>query len=283
MTALEWLELTGPAALAAGVLAIAVPAAIERFGGVLGGILGTMPSTILPASLGIYGEADGADAFLAAMGVVPLGMLLNVGFLYSWRLFPPYVAALPVALRVTVLALVTVGLWCLAATLVVVESRELIAGGLSPMWLGGGATAAMVLFGVLACRKNPPGPRGERRVSLAMHLSRGLLAALAIAVSVGLAALVGPVASGVASIFPAIFMTTMVALTLAQGAQVQAGAVGPMMLGSSSVAVYALLAALLFEPLGPGLGMGLSWLGSLALSSVPSWWWLQRATTRRSD
>ncbi len=279
MTALQWLELAGPAALAAGILAIVVPAAIERFGGVLGGVLGTMPSTIVPASLGIYGEADSPEAFVSAMGVVPLGMLLNVGFLYSWRVLPPRVASLGLPVRVTVLALTTVGLWCLAATWVVMESRSLIAAGVSPMWLGSGATTAMVIFGVLACRKNPPGPRGDRKVSGAMHLSRGLLAALAIGVSVGLAAVVGPVASGVASIFPAIFMTTMVALTLAQGSQVQAGAVGPMMLGSSSVAVFALLAAQLFSPLGPELGVLLSWVGALMLSSIPAWWWLRRATT----
>ena len=48
------LELAGPAALAAGVLAIAVPAAIERFGGILGGILGTMPSTICWAASGSW-------------------------------------------------------------------------------------------------------------------------------------------------------------------------------------------------------------------------------------
>jgi hypothetical protein len=279
VTTLEWLELVGPAALAAGILAIAVPAAIERFGGLLGGILGTMPSTILPASLGIYGESESPEAFVAAMGVVPLGMLLNVGFLYSWRVLPPRVSSLALPLRVTLLAVITVGLWCLAASLVVIESRALIAGGVSPMWLGLGATAAMVFFGVLACRKNPPGPRGKRKVSAAMHLSRGLLAGLAIGVSVGLAAVVGPVASGVASIFPAIFMTTMVALTLAQGAQVQAGAVGPMMLGSSSVAVFALLAAQLFTVMGPELGVLVSWIGSLVLSSIPAWWWLRRATT----
>ena len=71
----------------------------------------------------------------------------------------------------------------------------------------------------------------------------------------------------------------MVALTLAQGSQVQAGAVGPMMLGSSSVAVFALLAAQLFSWVGPEWGVLISWVGSLALSSVPAWWWLQRATT----
>ena len=40
---------------------------------------------------------------------------------------------------------------------------------------------------------------------------------------------------GIFSIFPAIFLTTMVALTLAQGVQVQAGAVGPMMLATTEL------------------------------------------------
>ena len=39
-----------------------------------------------------------------------------------------------------------------------------------------------------------------------------------------------------------IFLTTMVSLWLSQGEAVPSGAVGPMMLGASSVAVYALLA-----------------------------------------
>jgi hypothetical protein len=60
---------------------------------------------------------------------------------------------------------------------------------------------------------------------------------------------------------------------------VQAGAVGPMMLGSSSVAVFALLAAQVFTLMGPELGVLVSWIGSLVLSSIPAWWWLRRATT----
>ncbi|MCP4793368.1 MAG: hypothetical protein GY882_08585 [Actinomycetia bacterium] len=39
--------------------------------------------------------------------------------------------------------------------------------------------------------------------------------------------------------FPAIFMTTMVGLWLSQGPDVPLGAAGPMLLGSTSVAVYA--------------------------------------------
>ena len=92
-----------------------------------------------------------------------------------------------------------------------------------------------------------------------------------------------PLVSGIASVFPAIFLTTMVSVWLAQGEAVQSGAVGPMMLGSTSVSVFALIAASVLH-LGPlWLGLGLSWIGSVLLVSIPAHLWLQRrqATLRR--
>ena len=43
-----------PAAAFAGLVAVGVTVAIERLGGRVGGLLGTLPTTIVPASLGIY-------------------------------------------------------------------------------------------------------------------------------------------------------------------------------------------------------------------------------------
>ena len=45
-------------AVLAGCIAVLVTLAIERWGGLAGGILGTMPSTILPAAAGIYLAGD---------------------------------------------------------------------------------------------------------------------------------------------------------------------------------------------------------------------------------
>ena len=42
-----------PAAIAAGLVAIVVTVLIERFGGVVGGALGTVPTTIVPAVAGM--------------------------------------------------------------------------------------------------------------------------------------------------------------------------------------------------------------------------------------
>ena len=65
-----------------------------------------------------------------------------------------------------------------------------------------------------------------------MHICRGLLAALAIGFSVSMAQL-SELVAGVMSTFPAMFLTTMVGLWISQSEAVQAGAVGPMMLGTT--------------------------------------------------
>ena len=110
----------------------------------------------------------------------------------------------------------------------------------------------------------------------AVLVLRGLLAAVAIAVSVWLAARGGAIAAGVASCFPAIFFTTMVSLWVSQGHAVPAGAAGPMMLGSVSVAVYALLVTLWVPTMGVFYGCGISWVVAALGASLPAVWWLRR-------
>ena len=73
---------------AAALAAILVTLAIERLGGQLGGILGTLPLTVVPASLGLFHADPRADVFSTAMSAIPLGMLLNVAFLGVWRGWP---------------------------------------------------------------------------------------------------------------------------------------------------------------------------------------------------
>ena len=72
----------------AGMMAIFVTVAIEKWGGVKGGILGTLPTTIVPAAVGIY--AVDPFSFSKAMLVVPFGMLLNGATLCIWVILPPY-------------------------------------------------------------------------------------------------------------------------------------------------------------------------------------------------
>ena len=68
----------------------------------------------------------------------------------------------------------------------------------------------------------------------------------------------------------------MVSLWFSQGEAVQGGAVGPMMLGSASVAAFAMAAAWTLPAFGPLLGTVAAWLAAVALFTAPAWWWLQR-------
>ena len=58
------------AAVFSGIAAVLVTLGIERFGGVVGGVLATIPSTIVPASLGLA-YAHGPDDVWISMFMVP--------------------------------------------------------------------------------------------------------------------------------------------------------------------------------------------------------------------
>jgi hypothetical protein len=89
-----------------------------------------------------------------------------------------------------------------------------------------------------------------------------------------------PLLAGLASVFPAIFLTSMVALWLAQGPTVPQGAAGPMMLGGASVAVYANLAMWSLPAYGVVLGSLIAWFGSVLGWSLPAFLVLRKVHAR---
>ena len=260
-------------ALFAGVVAIGASVAIERFGGRLGGLLGSIPTTIVPASIGFWWSSSNESMAREALYAVPPGMLVTALFLYCWRVIPPRLPQGGLGVRLGIMTAVSLVIWAIAASAVVLgmDANAL------PTWVWGVAFfGAQVLFGGWACLRNPPAPKGSAPVGLGILLARGTLAAAAIGASVGLAGLGIPLIAGVASVFPAIFLTTMLSVWLSQGQAVQAGAVGPMMLGSASVSAYSLIAAVVMGDLGVGWGSLVAWCVSVLLISVPAWWWLGR-------
>lgn len=266
------------AGLGAGVVAILVTVAIERWGGRVGGLLGTLPSTIVPAAWGIHASSSGDDAFRSAMFGVPPGMFLNAVFLWMWGVLPGRLPPGSLGRRLAMMTLLSLGVWLGLAVALVLGLDALGPSLPTRAGVGLGAFLALVGVGAAASRRRRAAPRGTRRVPLAVLLSRGVVAGLAITGAVLLAEWGGALAAGVASVFPAIFLTTMVSLWLSQGEAVPAGAVGPMMLGSSSVAAFALVAAWGHPVLGPGLGSLLAWGLAALLVTGPAVLWLQ---TRR--
>lgn len=270
-------------ALIAGVAAILVTIAIERWGGLHGGVLATVPSTIVPAAFGIWYASASVAEFQSAMGIVPIGLILNAGFLYLWRIIPPKIPEWRFSLRLTAITVLTLALWFGAAGGSIFLVRGAVSGGGSSIGIGWSALLIGCLLATWACLKRVPTPRGHKRVSAFTLAVRGLAAAASIGVAVWLAGMGNPLSSGVMSIFPAIFTTSMVALWLAQGEAVPAGAIGPMMLGSQSVSLYALLVAI-FYPRADGtfelvMLSFAAWILSVIIVNLSAWYWLKR----RSD
>lgn len=275
MTHLGALGTAAASAVAAGLVAVVVTRLIETLGGVRGGLLGSMPTTVVPASIGILAASPAPAEFRDAMGAVPVGMLVNGLFLVCWRVLPPLLPG-SLTVRLAAVTAASLGVWTLAASASVLALQ--VAGdlGVPPLLVGLAAFAALEVGGVAACRAAVPAPPGTRPVGAAALASRSLLAATAIGGSALLAATGNPLLAGLATAFPALFLTTMVSLWWSQGEAVPGGAVGPMMLGSGSVAGYALAAALLLPAWGPVAGVVAAWLLAVSTVTVPAWWWLTR-------
>lgn len=270
-------EHTLGASLFAGLVAVGATRAIERWGSTLGGVLATLPTTIVPASIGIASQTLMDGRFPAAMAAIPFGMALNAGFLAIWATAPSWLPARVGGRRRLALLLgVSLSAWGLGAAGLAV-ALPYAAG--HPIGLLAAAIAMNTLIAaggwtVSAGVGRPTA--AAQSVPAAALVGRGLLAAGAVATAVLLSAWASPTIAAMAAVFPAIFLTTMVSLWLSQGEAVPTRAAGPMMLGSASVGAYALLAGALFPAVGIGLGAPLAWLGAISLVTGPAAWLLGR-------
>tara|TARA_B100001113_G_scaffold253602_1_gene209097 strand:+ start:376 stop:1203 length:828 start_codon:yes stop_codon:yes gene_type:complete len=259
--------------LFAGIVAILVTVSIEKFGGLIGGVLGTVPSTIIPAAAGVY-ALEGDGALTASMSVVPIGMLINGMFLGVWIILPKYIANESLKLPLTVfLSLCT---WAVLALISLIIARQVTNGMISELMLGMVGLALLAILSIMFNVKHRATPKGENKVPISILSLRGVAAGLAIAACLVLAEIGLPFVAGLASAFPAIFLTSMVALWLSQGPQVPQGAAAPMMLGGASVSVYALLAMWSLPSFGIIFGSAIAWFGAVILWTIPAFFALRK-------
>ena len=257
----------------AGLVAILVTIAIERFGGLVGGVLGTIPSTIVPAAAGVY-LIDGEESLTSSMSVVPIGMLINGLFLGVWIVFPQYVKNGKIRLPATIFASLIA--WAGMAFTALVMIRYLTGDVISELSLGLIGLLALIVLAILFNLQGIGAPKGVNKVPITILSIRGIAAGIAIAICLLMAELGRPFIAGLASAFPAIFLTSMVALWISQGPQVPRGAAAPMMLGGASVSVYALIAMWSLPSYGVVLGSILAWVGAVMLWTIPAYLLLKR-------
>jgi hypothetical protein len=168
------------AALSA-VVAIAVTLVIERWGGRIGGVLGTLPTTIVPAGIGLA-LASNAEALAASLAVVPYGMLMNGCFLLVYVFLPPRLSGQgggALALTTTSALLV----WGVFGALVLFALDPLLLR-VDPASVALVGTVALGGMGLMAARGPRPAPSGHRSPGALEIMSRGLAAGAAIGLAV---------------------------------------------------------------------------------------------------
>jgi hypothetical protein len=267
-------------AIAAGAVAVLATVVVERLGGTRGGVISSVPTTIVPAAIGIWGDGSDPEAFRRAMWFVPVGIVLNAGYLFMWRIVPARVGMRAHRHLLAWTVAVSLGAWLAAASAVAALERAFDPSAAEARVVGAVAAGVGLALALAANRVPHRAPAGTRRVGPAVLLVRGVAAAAAIGCAMLLSRAGLPVASGIASVFPVIFTTVMVATWISQGPQVPTGAVGPMMLGTFSVTAFALLAAELFPRMPLWAAAAACWAAATACVSVPAYAWLTgRATS----
>lgn len=216
------------------MMAIAFAYLIETFGGATGGIIASFPTTIIPAVYIILEDSTQPlqTRFDSTMASI-IGMFCtNILFMPTWKYLPPYFPKQwSNGISVTVMTLVSLVIWFVSVVVVTLFQQWLSSFGVTMFVFCFALLLFTVLCGVALCWHLPPTPAGKNKVKWYVHLARGFVASLAIFASGVLSQSGSGVAAGAVSTFPAMFITTMVSVSLAQGADVSTGAIGPLLLG----------------------------------------------------
>lgn len=218
-------------------MAILVALLIETFGGAVGSILGTVPSTIIPSAYVILTELtnteeDRTNTMLACI----FGMFAtDVLFMPTWKVIPK---RLPKkwsnGMKIFVTLVISIMFWFIGAFLVTMLQEYLTGLGVSMWAFGIGVIVVTAIIGAWLCWSLPPTPAGKNKVKWYTHLTRGFAASICIFISGVLSQSGAGKIAGIMTTFPAIFATTMVSVSLAQGADVSTGAIGPLIMGGMS-------------------------------------------------
>ena len=235
----------------------------ERAGSRVGGVVATLPSTLVVALY--FMSVEEGTAFASDVAeVVPAEMGVNVVFLalFAMMAHRGLAAALGASLGGWA-ALSALLLWAAPGTLLLTVPMFAVAATVMTLWLHRARGFSQM--------------GGQHIVYTGSEISfRGLLAGMMIAISVAAASLAGPVLGAVLSVFPAIFTSTMVILYLRQGPEFTGATGSVMILGSANVVVYAMLAAWLLPAMGAlngtALSLALSYVWSLATYLLFTWW-----------
>eukprot|EP01128_Nolandella_sp_AFSM9_P003529 TRINITY_DN1521_c0_g2_i1.p1 TRINITY_DN1521_c0_g2~~TRINITY_DN1521_c0_g2_i1.p1 ORF type:complete len:455 (-),score=96.83 TRINITY_DN1521_c0_g2_i1:187-1380(-) len=233
----------------AGFACLAATASIEKFGGVVGGVIATIPSTLVVTAiaLSIIQESTILDLTMSSVSV---GLAPGFFVLLIWRVLPPLLSR---SLTSKQRLVITLGLsfttWIGLAYGLVVLLEELLIGSMSLLEVEMSTIGIVALLIYLTVSliaafvpTLPVGRKGDNVVPKKEYLFRFLTGFVASNFSL-LLSYFHLYASGVALAFPATALTALVSLWLRQGETVAMSAATPMLVGSASSGIFSLVFA----------------------------------------
>lgn len=223
----------------------------EKYGTKMGGLVAGLPSTLM-FGLFFIAWTQNTKAAVDATDIVPLMGGINSIFLVVYMFLSRFnfLIALSGALFI----------WTILALLIVVLkiSNFIIS-----------VVAYIVLFSIsyyiaekkLHIRSEQARPVKPKFLSL---IFRGVLCGLVIAITVILAKISGPLIGGMFTMFPAMFLGTILITYFSHGPSFSTAVMKSSMISSVNVVVYGVTARLVFEALGLWIGT----IFSLSVSSI---------------
>ncbi|MFO7677817.1 MAG: hypothetical protein R6V50_05490 [Thermoplasmatota archaeon] len=238
--------------LLSALIVIVITIIAERYGTKVGGIFGTLPSTIIIAFIFIALN-QGIDFAVESVAVVPFQMGINLLFLLMFVLL---------AYRSLFLAFTgSMIIWTFFSSLLYIFSVTNIVISVSIY-----AFSLICIFLYLEFGKKVPSVgKVTIHYTPTKILFRGVLAGLIIAISV-LLSNTSAVLSGIFSIFPAIFASTMIIALKEHGPIFTAGIAKSMIIGSMSVMSYAISIYFLYPLYGIVVGTVFAFCISLSIT-----------------
>lgn len=228
----------------------------ERLGSKKGGLIANLPSTILIALIFVALVQD-AQFAAKATDAVPIGMLIDTLFLLAFILLVKYGL-----IKTVVLSL---GTWFVLAFLA--QKIHLSNILLNMILYVITAVAAYLLLEYKS--KIPAKGKSRKKYTPGSLLIRALFAGSVVAGTTIISTFAGTYWVGLFSIFPAVMLSSMVILTINQGADFARATGKVMILSSTNIIVYAYGVSLTYPILGVLLGtiisFGMSFLWVLLL------------------
>ncbi|MFO8051075.1 MAG: DUF3147 family protein [Thermoplasmatota archaeon] len=235
----------------AALVVVAITIIAEKFGTRVGGILGTIPSTIVVAF--VFISINRGDDFASrAAAVVPAEMAINLVFLFLFTILARGSAWKALLFSLLIWAALS------GALLLLHPHSVLLTSSIYFLTL---LTLFLIMEKVVRMRS---ALSVKVRYTPAKIMFRGLFAGFIIGTTV-LLSNIGETISGIFSVFPAIFLSTMLITLKEHGASFSGGMGKSMLLGSQTVVVYVLAVHFLYPLIGALWGTIASFMLSMIM------------------